>query len=120
MATATTRPSNTGRAWRLFAVLLMLAFGFQSYLAQTHIHEPAVAASTTLIHHAGHKAPLSNSPFDCPFCQVVNHAGSVLLSHASLLLLASQWVELNAPRHLLPEVGAVVTHHWQSRAPPSP
>lgn len=119
MATAKTKLRGGGRAWRLIAILLMLAFSFQSYLVQTHIHEPA-AVSATLIHHAGHKAPANNTPFDCPFCQVVNHAGSFLISDVSLLLLASQWVEMTAPRHLTPEVGTVANHPWQSRAPPNP
>ena len=120
MATATTKSWSSVKAWRVIAIVVMLAFSFQSYLTQTHIHESTTAISATLLHHAGHKSPANNSPFDCPFCQVVNHAGSFLISDASLLLLASQWVEMTAPRHLLTEVGTVVTHHWQSRAPPSP
>jgi len=101
-------------------MLLMLAFSFQSYVTQTHIHKAATAESATVIHHAGQKSPANNSPFDCPFCQVVNHAGSVLISDSALLVLASQWAEMVAPRYLLQDIGTIANHHWRSRAPPPP
>ncbi len=112
---------KSGRAWRLVAALLILAFGFQSYLAQTHIHKPGTAISASLIHQAGPAgSPGENAPLDCPFCQVVNHAGSFLLSDVSPLLFAAHWAEMVAPRHLLPDINTIARHHWRSRAPPSP
>jgi hypothetical protein len=121
MAKAMTGTQESGWAWRLIAALVILAFCFQSYVAQTHIHKSATAVSAGLIHHAGPgESPGPNAPLDCPFCQVVNHAGSYLLSDAPLLLLASQWAQMVAPRHLVPDIYMVARHHWRSRAPPSP
>ena len=120
MATAATRSRGLDRAWRLLAAAMLLAFGFQSYLAQTHIHETVAATSAMLIHQPGHnKSPMENSPLDCPFCQVVTHAGNFLLSDASLLLLPSQWMETAALHHVLPDTHTAANHYWQSRAPPS-
>jgi hypothetical protein len=107
--------------WRLFAALVILAFSFQSYVAQTHIHKPATAVLAALTHHAAPGGgPMENSPLDCPFCQVVNHAGSFLFSDAPLFLLTVQWAEMVAPRHLPADMNTFAKHHWRSRAPPTP
>lgn len=106
--------------WRLLAAFVLLAFSFQSYVTQTHIHDTVTTVAAAPIHHPGHgKSPVQNSPLDCPFCQVVTHAGNFLASDAPLLLLASQWVEMAAPYHLLAGTGTSANHPWQSRAPPS-
>jgi hypothetical protein len=105
---------------RLIAALLLLAFGFQSYLAQTHIHDLAVKTPAALVEHSGHsKAPVQNSPLDCSFCQMLTHAGSTLMPDAALLVPATQWAMMAPARYLLPGTGTTANHHWQSRAPPS-
>jgi hypothetical protein len=111
MATAKTR------AWRFIAALVLLAFSFQSYLAQTHIHE--TAAATALVYHPGHsKAPV-DSPFDCPFCQAVAHATSFLMPGALLPFLAPQWVKTATLHNFRAGTGTTTRYNWQSRAPPS-
>jgi len=105
--------------WRLIAVLVMLAFTFQSYIGQTHIHESA-SASAALLKNLGHnKTPVDNSPLDCPFCQAVAHDGLFFMPHAPLLFLAAQWVEMAAPTFVHSGNTAEANHNWQSRAPPS-
>ena len=89
MATAaiTPRGLNSSALSRVIAALLLLAFGFQSYMAQTHVHDIVGKAPAALVHHAGHdRAPVQNSPLDCPFCQMLTHAGSFLVPDPSLVL----------------------------------
>jgi hypothetical protein len=113
-----TRSAGLDKAWRLLAAAVLLAFSFQCYLAQTHIHESAGQAATT--HQAQHsKAPAGNSPMDCPFCQAVAHGGNFLTPDAALLPLAMQWVAAPVSYHLPAPARGSAKHHWQSRAPPS-
>jgi hypothetical protein len=107
-------------AWRLIAALVVIAFSFQSHIAQTHIHQTATAISSAAHYSGQNKSPVDNSPLDCPFCQVVSHASSFSISDASLLLVEPQWAGMAILRHLLAETDAAAGHHWQSRAPPSP
>jgi hypothetical protein len=103
----------------LIAALVMLAFTFQSYVAQTHIHENATPASAALIKDLGHnKSPVDNSPLDCPFCQAVAHAGGFFLPVIPLVLLCAQWVKMQAPHFASRDSSIVAAHSWQSRAPP--
>ena len=119
MAIALKKAGSFGAAWRVIAAVVMLAFASQCYLAQTHIHESTAAAAGALVHAPGPgKSPVGNSPLDCPFCQVVNHAGSVLLSDVPLLLLPSLWTRVVAPHLLVPDLATATNHPWQSRAPP--
>ena len=105
---------------RLVAALLLIAFGFQSYVAQTHIHDMAAKSPAAMVQHTDHnRAPVQNSPLDCSFCQMLTHAGSILMPDAALLLPASQWIMMAAPYYLLAGTGAAANHYWQSRAPPS-
>jgi hypothetical protein len=122
MVTAAARLGRFDKAaiWRLIAVLVLLAFGFQSYVAQTHIHEISTTVSAGLIQHPAHsKSPVENSPLDCPFCQAVAHGGDVFIPDASPLFLMAQWVAITFPRFLLTDKGATAGHSWRSRAPPS-
>jgi hypothetical protein len=104
----------------LIAALVMLAFSFQSYVAQTHIHDaaPAGLAIAKAQHH--NKSPLGNTPVECPFCQAVADAGNIFMPAIPLLFLSEQWMESALP-HLIPRGNAsAAPHGWQSRAPPRP
>ena len=117
MAKAATRKRRV-TGWRLIATLVLLAFTFQSYVAQTHIHD-AAPASAALIKNLGHnKSPVDNSPLDCPFCQAVAHAGTFFMPVAPLLFLSAQWIEMAAPHLALSASTGAAAHSWQSRAPP--
>ncbi len=105
---------------RLIAALLLIAFGFQSYMAQTHIHDMAAKTPAAMVQHSGHnRAPAQNSPLDCSFCQMLTHAGSILMPDAALLVPAPQWIMMAATHYLLAGSGTTANHYWQSRAPPS-
>jgi hypothetical protein len=96
----------------------VLAFSFQSYVAQTHIHDAAPISSTFAkgAHH--NKSPLGNTPVECPFCQAVAHSGIFFVPVGPLLFLSAQWIEMALP-HLAPGARAdAATHSWRSRAPP--
>jgi hypothetical protein len=118
-AKAETKAWQLGKAWRLLAAAVLLAFSFQSYLAQTHIHE--TSAATTLTWHAGqhNKAPADNNPLDCPFCQAVAHAASFLVPGVPLPFLAPEWIATSTSHLLLADKGPATRSNWQSRAPPS-
>ncbi|HWC62510.1 MAG TPA: hypothetical protein VG501_02730 [Rhizomicrobium sp.] len=120
MAKAAARTGGGFLGWRLIAILVMLAFTFQSFVAQTHIHESAPPASIQLIKDLGHnKSPVDNSPLDCPFCQAVAHDGLFFVPDAPVLFLVAQWVEMAAPHFFLADHSADPNHNWRSRAPPT-
>ena len=119
MARAAARTNGRVTGWRVIAILVMLAFSFQSYVAQTHIHEAAAPATAALIKNLGHnKSPVDNSPLDCPFCQAVAHDAAFFVPHSPLLFLSAQWVEMAAPHFVLADHSADANHNWRSRAPP--
>jgi len=104
----------------LIAALLLLAFSFQSYVAQTHIHDIVGKSPAALVHHSGHdRAPVPNLPHACPFCQVLNHAGSFLVPDPSLVLPSPQWITLTVWHYDFARMAFAANHDWQSRAPPS-
>jgi len=104
----------------MIAALLVLAFSFQSYVAQTHIHDAAPFSGNIAKDTHHDKSPLGNTPVECPFCQAVADAGHVFLPAAPLLFLSEQWIELALPHLTLRGKVYAVPHDWQSRAPPHP
>lgn len=122
MVTAATKAGRFDRTtvWRLIAALVLVAFCFQSYVVQTHIHEPHASVTAVAGHHFSHgKAPAGNSPLDCPFCQAVAHGGSFFMPDASVLFLLPQWLRITILYAAPPSEGIARNHNWQSRAPPS-
>jgi hypothetical protein len=116
--TSAARKKGGITGWRLIAILALLAFTVQSYVAQTHIHDaaPASAAIAKKLNHD--KSPLGNTPLDCPFCQAVAHAGGFFMPAAPLLFISALWVEIATPQFLLRDSSRATAHSWQSRAPP--
>jgi hypothetical protein len=102
----------------LIASLVMLAFTFQSYVAQTHIHDTAPVSSAIAKGSHHNKSPLGNTPVECPFCQAVAHAGSFFMPLAPLPFLSAQWIEMAVPHLALGASTGAATHSWRSRAPP--
>ena len=117
MAKAGTRHGGV-TGWRLIAVLVLLAFTFQSYVAQTHFHDIGLTGAP-VSQNLGHgKAPADDNPLNCPFCQAAIHAGSFFLPAAPLLFLSTQWVEMATSYVFLRSGTDAAAHSWQSRAPP--
>jgi hypothetical protein len=101
---------------------MLLAFFFQSYATQTHIHvEPdgiTLANMTMVSHHdAGKGTPPADNPNDCPLCQLLY--GGQYVAPASLIfflpMIAVSVIE--AVQAALPHYDAA-SHNWQGRAPP--
>lgn len=104
--------------WRLIAALVVLAFSFQSYVAQTHIHDAAPIGNLLAKDVPPNKSPLGNTPVECPFCQAIAHSGNFFIPVAPLLFLSEQWIEMAVPYLAAGANADTVRHSWQSRAPP--
>jgi hypothetical protein len=112
------RRANPARRFVVFVAIL--AFAFQSYITQTHIHElQGFSGGVSTTHSpAPSKTPFHDSQTDCPFCQAVIHAGFFVASAAPALRLPVALVETVALVLIAPAASVAVAHDWQSRAPP--
>jgi hypothetical protein len=111
------------RGFRVFTLVLALAFTLQSFVTQTHIHGSGSAGGDTNIVKvlkgpAPAQSPLDSSDNACAFCQAIAHSGAFFAPVAPVVLPPSVWT---MPA-LLPIVVSVshnvLAHSWQSRAPP--
>jgi hypothetical protein len=117
--------ASTAKVWRktqqfqrLMACLVLLAFVFQSYALQTHIHAGATHPAISSRVPASGKGPVSNSPMECPLCQALAHDG-IFLEPAAVLALffGAGWFVAVPKPHAAHSPGTAM-HAWQSRAPP--
>jgi hypothetical protein len=116
---------------RLIALAVTIAFAFQSYIAQTHIHgaaKPSVGIAKFLAggQVAADKSgsqnrdndPLPSDPDKCPLCQGIAHSGAYISPASAAALLPSDIGSVMA----VVQVAAIVTRTtsfiWQGRAPP--
>ncbi len=101
----------------------MLAFSWQSVIAETHQHVPPAAASRAVAatHGGGKPAPSrapTDSPANCPICRELAHA-THYLPPAPIVFAAP--VRVFAPPVSVAAILLVLrarSHGWQSRAPP--
>jgi hypothetical protein len=109
---------------RLVALAALLAFFFQSFAVQTHVHHPAGLAVAGVSHvtNAAPAGPLKSGdpddPANCRLCQELAHAGTYLTpAPAPLPILISAVSVVTAA---LPQAVrlALPGFAWQSRAPP--
>ncbi len=118
---ATAPPSG-----RLFATLIfVLAFAFQSFVAQTHIHIPGAVDGVSTASAASpskHDPAPDQSPQDdlgkCPLCQVAVAVGAAIGPSTIYFVEAffGTIVVAPEPRSLAPRL--TLAHVWNSRAPP--
>jgi len=111
----------------VLAVLLaaLLAFTWQSFVTQTHVHPAphhALTAPGKAEHavYAGTGEPSPDQPANCPICQEIAHAGLYLLPVPVALDMpapATAWVAVGPA--LAPQARPS-SHAWRSRAPPHP
>jgi hypothetical protein len=107
------------RLW--LASLVLIAFSFQSYVTQTHIHlvaqtsDPAKADSGKAQRD---RYPANQDPSNCPICQEVLHSGSFITPSAIAVLLPSLAVSVLAIVIDTTIVSQPVSHSWRGRAPP--
>lgn len=116
-ATACQRTGGSLRS--LVCLLVLVAFSFQSFLVQTHIHNlPQSFGGSIGISAAPHndKAPLDADK--CFLCQEYVHGGVYLMPTAVAALpptaAASLLPLLLAPLH----AARLLSHNWMGRAPP--
>ncbi len=103
----------------------MLAFGLQSYIAQTHIHlAPNAFASYSKLTSQSEKDrrpdkfPPNGDPANCPICQEIAHAGQFVTPAAATLLLPMAAVSIIKVVANIPALTQTPSHAWRSRAPP--
>ena len=112
--------SRRAGSWRsLISLAVMLAFGLQSFLVQTHLHNlpqnlSAAAGIAASVPH--NKAPLDADK--CLLCQEYLHAGAYLTPAAAAVLPPSAGVSLQPLRLALVVADHPVSHNWIGRAPP--
>ena len=114
---------RTSQPPRLAIVLFMLlAFFFQSYATQTHIHfEPdgITLAKVNIVSHPARKgAPSEDNPDNCPLCQLLY--GGQYIAPTQLIfflpMVAVSVIEAACRRSCHAHDAA--SHNWLGRAPP--
>jgi hypothetical protein len=106
----------------VFVAAMLLAFFFQSYATQTHIHiEPdgITLAKVLVVSHDAKKsgAPTEDNPNDCPLCQLL-YGGQYVAPTALIFFLPMVAVSvIEAVQTVLPHYDAA-SHNWLGRAPP--
>lgn len=107
---------------RLLVVLCtLIAFLFQAYTVQTHVHPlpaHAAAAAGKPDHNTQKPGKGTDDPDDCPICQAFALAGSFVAPPAILLPMATARLLAVAEPVSPPKPVRRVHSSWQSRAPP--
>jgi hypothetical protein len=131
-ATRTKVNPAPGFARWAITLFVFLAFAFQSYVTQTHIHfagESAVNIFAPIEKSTAHaiktpgkqnpdKYPPADDPANCPICQEVMHSGAYVMPDFVAMVLPSQPVSIVPLVITLPAVIETISHAWQGRAPP--
>jgi hypothetical protein len=118
---------------RVLLAFTLVAFGWQSYVTQTHIHfERSFAAGWTEFSGHGSKAfsakadgskhdkyPANEDPANCPICQEILYAGQYVAPTALWVLPPTSAVSTTTVADAdLPFV-STISHDWRGRAPPA-
>jgi hypothetical protein len=116
---------------RVVLALALLAFALQGYITQTHIHfatghtfglsgdnfAPAVKLSGDKSTPAK-KTPSNDDPANCPLCQAAAHSGQFITPSAIGFALPSETVAIVPLAIVVLTASEIISHGWQSRAPP--
>ena len=110
----------------LITLAVLLAFGLQSYITQTHIHlapDAPFSSYSKLNAQSGKeqqpdKFPANGDPANCPICQEILHSGQFVTPSAAVLLLPTIAVSVIKIVANIPVVAQGASHAWRSRAPP--
>lgn len=117
----------------VFAFFMLVSFGLQSYITQTHIHLDRTAVigfgaelSNTALAKSIHDArgaprpaqPADDEPGGCPFAQAMVHAGAFVSPCAIPLLLPQQTASTIPLAIAIPALVVAISHDWHGRAPP--
>jgi len=124
LASESRRPPERKRGFSFWLALLVLAFLWQSFVAQTHVHFERLASQNL----ANTQAPATNDPerskpgdpvTHCPVCRAVAHAGVFLPSAPIALPAAAATIVVVAIAVLTSLILRLASHLWRSRAPPT-
>lgn len=117
-AKTTARQRAGGSLRSLVCLLVLVAFTFQSFLVQTHIHNlpQSFAGSAGVAASHNDKAPLDADK--CFLCQEYVHSGAYLTPAVVAALPPSVAASL-LPVLLVPlHAARTLSHNWLGRAPP--
>jgi hypothetical protein len=106
----------------LLTLVCILAFSFQSYIAQTHIHGSGLEITKLSVSQAGHdsKQPIpSDDPVRCPQCQVAHLAGAAVAPDALIFIIPSHGFFSGYLADTALRIKSAVTHAWGIRGPPA-
>ncbi len=105
----------------------LLAFGLQTFTAQTHIHIPGgadelrIASTDSYARKAGtkgHSTPARDSRENCPLCQVAVHAGAFLTPSTWILEIPTHIAASSSLGDRTDRTTDPTSYIWRSRAPP--
>ena len=129
--------AEAGSLRLLVAGFVLIAFAFQSYLTQTHIHLPppvgvaaaklasasdSTSAAKEIAAHPGtpsDKAPSDDNPVKCPLCQAVGYAGHFVAPSAVATLLPAAAISILPLSIAILSPCESPSHIWQGRGPPN-
>ena len=113
-----------GAGIRLVATLgLMLAFAFQNYVTQSHVHgSTGISWSVDRVLDIaggdfGKGKPAQGDPAKCPACQAAAH-GQFLTPAAAAAFISVFTISTIALAIETSRPTDTVSHNWQGRAPP--
>lgn len=123
---ANAAPEIRGLLTRAFAVLTLVAFTFQGFVTQTHIHTAPAGVPVAIDQFDGvfqapspdKKLPAKNDSQTCPLCQQFASAGQFLTPSAAAIVLPWLAVSVVEVVALTTHLIAPVSHSWRGRAPP--
>jgi len=110
------------------SVVTLLAFIFQTFVVQTHIHGTALVAApgasltVTKSVEQGQtpdKLPPADDPANCPICQELLHAGAFVTPTLAALLVSTVVTVVHMVVAEIATTQIVTSHGWKSRAPPT-
>lgn len=102
-------------------LVLLLAFAFQAYTVQTHLHGQPASTLTAQTQGDAPAKPLPADPLDpatCKLCQELVHSGVALSPAGPEFALLLEWAAASLPPALLPAAALAPQTGWQGRAPP--
>ena len=107
---------------RLVTLALLLAFAFQAYVVQIHVHGQPVQGSVTQQFQGQSPAkPLPSDPLNpatCKLCQELIHSGAAITPAGPAFVLLLNWAAAHLPPSQLPAAALAPQTGWQGRAPP--
>ncbi len=117
------RAAARGMVSHALLLLTLLAFTFQGFVTQTHIHARIAGAPATVDLFDGIKAPAKNAPSKndestCPLCQAFANSGQFLTPAAAAIAAPSISVSVIELVPLATKFVRAASHAWRGRAPP--